>query len=126
MAKVLLIDDDVDLVEMNRSVLASRGVKVLAAYNSDEARAALRAERPGVVVLDVMMETHTAGFDLAREIHDEYPGLPIVMLTGVREATGVPFAFEPDETWLPVLQFLEKPFQPAELADKVQAILKGK
>ena len=126
MAKVLLIDDDVDLIEMNRAVLTNRGLDVAAAYNSDEARTALHAGTPDLVVLDVMMETHTAGFDLAREIHEQHPDLPILMLTGVREATGVPFEFTPDETWLPVLQFLEKPFEPAALADKVQNILKDK
>jgi len=126
MAKVLLIDDDVDLIEMNRAVLTNRGLDVAAAYNSDEARTALQAGTPDLVVLDVMMETHTAGFDLAREIHEQHPDLPILMLTGVREATGVPFEFTPDETWLPVLQFLEKPFEPAALADKVQNILKDK
>ena len=124
MAKVLLVDDDVDLVEMNTAVLTARGIDVAGAYSAREAREALKRDVPDLVVVDVMMETQTAGFDLARDIHAERPDLPILMLTGVREATGVPFAFEPDETWLPVAQFIEKPFDAAALADKIEQTLK--
>ena len=124
MANVLLIDDDTDLIAINTAALKARGHEVSAAYSANEAREALGGSLPDAVVLDVMMETHTAGFDLARQIHEQHPDLPILMLTGVREATGVPFEFKPDETWLPVVQFLEKPFEPSALADKVDALLK--
>ncbi len=125
MAVVILIDDDVDLIEANRAVLAARGFIVRTALNAVEARQCLAAGVPDLVVLDVMMETPTVGFDLAREIHKAAPKLPILMLTGLREAMDVPFQFGPDETWLPVTQFLEKPFSSSALAEKVANILKG-
>ena len=46
------------------------------------------------------------------------------MLSGVHAATGVPFRFKPDETWLPVSKFLDKPVPPATLAGEVEAFLK--
>jgi DNA-binding NtrC family response regulator len=125
MAKVLLIDDDVDLVQVHRTVLESRDHQVDAAYTAEEGRRKLADATPDLVVLDVMMETQTAGFELAREIHDKHPQLPILMLTGVREATGVPFKFSPEETWLPVTKFLEKPFEPTTLADHVDEMTQG-
>jgi DNA-binding response OmpR family regulator len=124
LATVLLIDDDVDLVEMNRAVLVHRGHQVLAAYSAAETRGLLAGVRPDIIVLDVMMESPTAGFDLAREIHQGDPSLPMIILSGVREATGLPFRFEPDETWLPVVKFLEKPVSPAVLASEIEAVLR--
>ena len=123
MAKVLLIDDDVDVVEMNKAVLVHRGHDVWTAFSAAEARTLLASRRPDAVVLDVMMETPSSGFDLAREIHQQFPDLPTLILSGVHDATGVPFRFEPDETWLPVLKFLDKPVEPAKLAGEVEAAL---
>ncbi|MGC9453774.1 MAG: response regulator transcription factor [Phycisphaerae bacterium] len=124
MANVLLVDDDVDLIEINSVVLRSHGHEVTAAYSAAEALKRMEESVPDVIVLDVMMETQTAGFEVARQIHEKHPDLPILLLTGVREATGVPFKFEPDETWLPVVEVLEKPFEPKALGKKVDELLK--
>jgi DNA-binding response OmpR family regulator len=123
MAKVLLIDDDVDLVEMYQLVLSHRGHAVQCAYSADEARKLLRAGRPDIAVLDVMMESPTAGFELARELHAMYPDLPVIMPSGVHQATGVPFRFEPDPDWLPVVKFMDKPVVPEKLVAEIETIV---
>lgn len=123
MAKVLLIDDDTDLVEINKAVLTGKGHDVVVAYSAKEGREKFDTEAPDLVVLDVMMETESAGFNLAREIHEAKPQLPILMLTGVREAMDMPFKYEPDETYLPVVEVLEKPFDAAVLTEKVEKLL---
>lgn len=124
MATILLIDDDVDLVEMNAAVLIHKGHKVLKAFSAADARRLLaEGVKVDAVVLDVMMEDVSSGFELAREIHQQYPDLPTVMLSGVHAATGVPFRFTPDETWLPVAKFMDKPVAPSALAKEVDAIL---
>ncbi len=119
MATVLLVDDDVDLVDAYRIVLETRGHDVLSANSAGEARELLAERRPDAVVSDVMMETPTAGMELVRWIQDRHAGLPVLMLSGVHEKTGSPFRFEPDETWLPVLKFLDKPVAPQTLAEEV-------
>ncbi len=124
MAKVLLVDDDVDLVEMNQLVLSRRGHDVTAAYSAAEARGVLRGLRPDIVVLDVMMESETAGFDLAREVHRDMPGLPILMLSGIRSAMKTPPAFI-ESMDLPVVKFMDKPSSPERLADEIEAALAG-
>jgi DNA-binding NtrC family response regulator len=124
MAKVLLIDDDVDLVKMNEVVLKKRGHEITVAYSATEARAKLPQSRPDIIVLDVMMESRDAGFALAREIHKTYPDMPTIMLSSVHEATGVPFRFEPDDSWLPVVKFMDKPVDPSKLVDEIEATLK--
>ena len=127
MAKVLLIDDDVDLVEMYRLVLTHRGHTVHSAYSAADARKLLAAggagSRPDIVVLDVMMESQTAGIELAREIHATYPDLPMLMPSGVHEAMDVPFRLEPDQDWLPVTKFIDKPVNPEKLADEIETLV---
>ena len=126
MAKVLLVDDDVDLLEMNTAVMAQEGFDVTVAHNTAEARDQLKDGLPDIMVLDVMMETKNAGFNFAREIHQKHPKLPILMLTGVLEDAGVKFKLQPEEAWLPVTTFMEKPVEPDALLAKVKEILKDK
>jgi two-component system OmpR family response regulator len=123
MARVLLVDDDVDLVEMNRLVLAHRGHDVACAYSAAEARSLLADVHPDLVVLDVMMESDTAGFELAREIHDRTPDLPVLMLSAIRSGVTTPPGFTPEEMRLPIVKFMDKPSSPERLADEIDAIL---
>ncbi len=124
MAHILLVDDDMDLVQVNSLVLERRGHQVTVAYSAVEALETLEQCEPDILLVDVMMETKSAGFELARAVHQRYPQMPMVMLTGVRDAMGVNFKFEPDETWLPVTVFLEKPIDPVTLANKVEEVLR--
>lgn len=123
MATILLVDDDVDLVEMNQLVLSQRGHDVSCAYSAAEAREVLAGVRPDIVVLDVMMETDTAGFELARELHDRDPALPILMLSAIRSSIKVPPGFTPDEMKLPIVKFMDKPSSPERLAVEIDAAL---
>jgi two-component system response regulator SaeR len=123
MAHILLVDDDQDLMEMNKTVLAQRGHKITTAYSAAEGEILAKANPPELAVVDVMMEDKTAGFDLARRIHALYPKIPMIMLTGISKEMGLGYTFEPDETWLPVSKFMEKPVNPRVLADEVQKLL---
>ena len=126
MAYILLVDDDEDLIDMNRTVLSQRGHVVAVAYSAAEAKKAAAARPPDAAVLDVMMEDVTVGFELARHLHADLPALPIIMLTGIRKAMNLGYSFEPDETWLPVAKFMEKPVNPRVLADEVEKLLVAK
>ena len=126
MAHILLVDDDQDLIDMNKTALTQHGHKISAAYSSEEARKAAKDNPPDLAVLDVMMEDKTAGFELARHLHEQTPNLPMIMLTGIRKEMNLNYSFAPDETWLPVTKFLEKPVNPRVLADEVDKLLAGK
>jgi CheY-like chemotaxis protein len=73
-----------------------------------------------------MMEDKTAGFDLARKLHEQFPKMPMIMLTGIRKEMDLGFGFEPDETWLPVSKFMEKPVNPRVLAEEAEKLLAAK
>jgi CheY-like chemotaxis protein len=81
------------------------------------------AERPDLIILDMVMENRNAGFDLSRELRnsEHTKGSPLVMITSVNDS--IPFRVEPDRTWLPVDALIEKPVDPPLLLDVVNRIL---
>jgi len=122
-AKVLLIDDDVDFVRINRTFLERR-FDVAVAYDGTEGMARAREVRPDVIVLDVMMEELNEGFDVVREVRND-PDLqrtPIIMLTSVNRMLR-PLHFEADEDWLPVSVFLDKPVSPERLMEEIDRLI---
>ncbi len=124
--KVLVIDDDADFVESIVNLLEARGYAVASAPNGTEGVQKAKTEKPDVILLDVMMTTKDEGFNVARELHDidDVKNTPVIMVTGVRKEMSLPFGFEPDETWLPVKQILEKPVKPEVLLNAVADALK--
>ncbi|MFW6189363.1 MAG: response regulator transcription factor [Planctomycetota bacterium] len=122
MAKVLLVDDDREFVEVTSILLESNDFDVATAYNAEDGKQAAVAEQPDVIILDVMMETQTAGFDAARWLREreETADIPIILLTAVNQE--VPWRFESDEVWLPVDEFLDKPVSPEKLLNEVQKV----
>ena len=123
MGTILLVDDDVDMIEAYKLVVTQHGPEVKVAYSAEEARELLKSERPDAIVLDVMMERLDSGFDLAREVNQQFPDLPVILLTGIHRAVSRSLHFEPDETWLPVVKFLDKPVDPGVLANQIDAML---
>ncbi len=124
--KVLVIDDDNDFVESIVNLLEARGYAVASASNGKDGVQKAKAEKPDLVLLDVMMTTKDEGFNVARELHgiEALKKTPVIMVTGVRKEMNLPFGFEPDETWLPVKQILEKPVKPETLLNAVADALK--
>jgi len=124
--KVLLVDDDVDFVEINKEVLEEKGYKVEVAYNGKKALEKALKERPDVIILDVVMITPTEGIHVSQELrkHEETKNIPIIMLTAVREKMSIPYKIEPEEEYLPVTEFVEKPIPPDKLIEKVEEMLR--
>lgn len=118
---ILIVDDDPDQRLTLRLPLEANGYAVYEAASYAEGLAAVKEINPDLVILDVMMETTTAGFQFALSIHSpeadsefkEYKNLPIIMLTAIHSTT--PLRFAPDEYYLPVQTFLEKPVEPEVL-----------
>ncbi|MBN2369232.1 MAG: response regulator transcription factor [Vicinamibacteria bacterium] len=125
MKKILVVDDDPDLRNAIRTVLETR-YEITEAGGRDEAREVLKADRPDLIILDVMMDTTSTGFELAREFRKDknLAQTRILMLTSVDSAANIDFksaAGDPD--WLPVDEYLSKPLQPKVLLQKVDNLL---
>ena len=126
-ARILIVDDDADITEAMRIVLENKGYSVDAASDSKDALNHLKSQKPDLIILDVMMNTKSEGFDFARDLKKD-PGsrdIPFLLLTAIKEKTGIDFKpAAGDETWLPVEEFLDKPVKPEQLIEKVESLLK--
>ena len=125
--KILVVDDDIDFVESVTIVLEANGFDVVSANDGEAGLAKAKAERPDLMLLDVMMATDSEGFEVARKISEapELRGMPVIMVTGIRDAKELPFGYQPDDTWLPVDRLLEKPIDPDKLIEEVKNALAG-
>jgi DNA-binding response OmpR family regulator len=125
-AKILIVDDDLDLANAMQAILESRDYTVVTASDKAGGMELVRTEKPDLLILDVIMSTWSDGFDMARELksQSELKDVPILMLTGVRDKTGIDFKSSAgDPTWLPVDAFLDKPVESETLLAEVEKIL---
>ncbi len=122
--KILIVDDDKDLVQTLEAALRHNGYEVAKAYSGAEGLAALVKEKPDLIILDVMMETDTAGFEIADQIRNsrassryaEFKNIPIVMLTAINQVTNSRFSLGDKDSFLPdIKDFLTKPIKIEEL-----------
>jgi len=120
---ILLVDDDRVHVATNRLLFEKAGYSVSAAYDAESGLEVARAEKPDLVVLDVIMGSPEAGFELCRALRADksLKGTRLLVLTAV--AQEFQMAFEPDGMWLPADGFLEKPIEPDALLAEVEQIL---
>ena len=124
--KILIIDDDPDFVMATTVVLEAKNYKVFSAKDRKDGIEKVGRVLPDLIIMDVMMEKMSDGFELAREIkHDErYKKIPILMLTAVGEKTGFNFSkIAGDEAWLPVDDYAEKPIKPEELIASIEKLI---
>ena len=121
MAKILIVDDDPDMVEASRIVLERDGHSVEQASNIDQGLQKIAETSPELLILDVMMEEPDDGLRFARQVRRAGNQLPILMLTSVNRALGIQIG--KDEEMVPVDEFVEKPVDPATLSAKVKALL---
>ena len=126
--KILLVDDDPDFLEMHKAVLQNHGYEVLTAMSGREGLERVRAEMPDLIILDLMMEKHDAGFSFSKTLKTDplFKRIPILMVTSVAEATGYRFSLEEDGYWMKTDDFLDKPVLPAVLLDRVGRLLEKK
>ena len=129
-AEILLVDDDRDFREALEIILANHGFTVRTAGNRQEALESLKAKRPDLIILDVMMTTDTEGFDLAYEVKKKHgtEDLPIIFLTSflekVRDEGPGEFQHILGEEW-PAKWIFEKPVDTKKLIAKIEGILAG-
>lgn len=125
--KILVVDDDVQFVDTVKTLLESVGYEVSYAYQVKKGLELAKAMTPDLILLDVMFAGPSGpdGFEVSRQLHQDsaLKDIPVIILSGVRKATELPFKFEPDETWMPVKAFLEKPIKPDKLLPEIEKVL---
>ncbi|MFQ5721990.1 MAG: PleD family two-component system response regulator [Candidatus Aminicenantales bacterium] len=125
-AKILLVDDDPDFLEIHKTILEKHNYQVLTATSAEEGLMRVRTDLPDLIVLDLIMEKHDAGFSFSKKVKTDplFKKIPILMVTSVAEATGYRFSLEEDGYWMKVDDFIDKPVKPEVLLEKVSSLLK--
>ena len=127
--KILVVDDDPDILDAVTMILESQGHKVVTARDGVEGLAALKAENPDLMILDLMMPKMD-GFAVCKELQDprwsKYKSIPILVLTSVREeASRRRYELETGLE-LDVDDYVEKPMAPDILLERVGRLIKKK
>jgi two-component system response regulator MprA len=127
--KILIVDDDKDLVVSLSQAIKANGYEAVAAYSGVEGLKKLLEEKPDLVILDVMMETDTAGFEAVYQIRSKSEAskyksikdVPIIILTAIAQTTNSRFSLNEKESFLPQINdFITKPVKIDDLIEKIK------
>jgi CheY-like chemotaxis protein len=127
--KIMVVDDDPGIRDSLQTILESRQYTVITAADRTEGMDKIKAEKPDLLILDIMMSSWLDGLDMSKKLKKDpqFSDMPIVMLTGVRAKTGFdlrPRSGGPD--WCSVDAYLDKPVAPAALLAEVERLLPRK
>ncbi len=129
--KILVIDDDPDLVESIRIVLEANNYNVSSAANGTEGLRLIKEIHPDLIILDVMMDSITEGFHVSQQLRNQdpqseysaYSTIPILMLTAVSQKMHMEFSPQTDGDYLPVDEFVDKPIKIEALLQRVKKLI---
>jgi len=121
MKRILIIDDEKEMVDLLQMRLEAADYEILVAYDSQEGLDKARAEKPDLILLDIMMPKMN-GYQVCRElkIDDGTKGIPVVMLTAKAQ--------ESDKFWgteVGADAYVTKPFEASELLEKIRGFLES-
>ena len=118
--KILVVDDEVDLVKTIQFSLELEGYKVLVSYNGEDALAQARKENPDLILLDIMLPK-LDGYKVCRllKFDEQYKHIPILMMTAKTQEKDKLMGKETGAD-----EYITKPFDMEELTEKIKEYLK--
>jgi len=115
--KVLIIDDDTDVLGTTGPLLAHEGFEIFSAETVERGMEIIEEIKPDVVLLDIMFpEKKTRGFEAAGEIKEKHPDLPIIALTAINREYAFDFAQED----IQAEEFVNKPIDTNKLVELIK------
>jgi len=121
--KILLVDDDIDLLEQNKLLLESKGVEVFTAETGEEGIAKFDEVKPDAAVIDLIMEEHDSGFVLCHKLKKTEQGkkIPVFILTSATYETGFKFSATTveEQKWIKCDGLINKPVVIDDLVSKI-------
>ncbi|MBD3237333.1 MAG: response regulator [Candidatus Eisenbacteria bacterium] len=120
--KVMIVDDDRDLIDTTKAILEASGYEVAVAYDGPECLEKVAGVSPDLIIMDLMMGSYTEGLDTIKKLQEDptVGKTPMILMTSVDMRSPIGGGME--ET-LPVEHYLVKPVDPAELIKTVQKCL---
>lgn len=125
--KILVVDDDPDVLEAIEIILQASGYQVVTAKDGEESLAKLKDEKPDLMILDLLMPKMD-GFEVCKQLKDprwsKYAHIPIIILTSVPEKAGQRRYELETGIRMDVDDYVEKPIERSTLLDRVGKLLK--
>ena len=123
-AKILVIDDDPDLVEALKIILETGSYRVISAFDGEEGLSRVKEENPDLIILDLLLPKED-GDVLCRELKADprYANVPILVLTAVAEKMSSKLFPKHRIRSLPADDYVDKPVQPQDLLGRVRRLL---
>lgn len=122
--KILLVDDDIDLLEQTKLLLESKGFSVVTAEDSEQGFKTFQQEKPDAAIIDLIMEQMDSGFILCYKIKKTEHGkkIPVYLLTSATYETGFKFSASTQEEkeWIKCDGIIHKPVVVEELISKLE------
>jgi len=117
--KILMVDDDVDLIAQYQPVLEQAGFEFKAAYDGTEGLEAFQSFKPDAMLVDLAMEHFDSGFILCHRVKstDEGKNIPVIIMTAAGSETGLRFGTDTAEekNWIKADAYLDKPIAPRDV-----------
>lgn len=123
--KILVVDDDLDLLDQMATILSAAGYEVVTAEGRAAAEETILKTKADLAIVDLMMEEKDSGFMLSYQLKKLFPEMPVILLTAVAGATGLSFNTQQAEaqSWMKVDKLLDKPVRPEQLKAEIQRLL---
>ncbi len=117
--KILIIDDDPDIITAYSAFFASKGYETRSSFNSTKGRVEIETFQPDLIILDVMMETPDEGFVFAQQLLDEKVRIPVIITSSIAKAGQEIFDIDIPN----VKAVMQKPVELEKLSSLVEKIL---
>jgi CheY-like chemotaxis protein len=123
--KVLIVDDDADFHSIVRTVLRPPGYSVISAYSEREGLEVARRDRPDIILLDIIMQSTTDGFEFCREAKRDprIKHTPILGISAIEMVIGAPLPPDFASDLFPVDGYLRKPVAPEKLFAELKRLI---
>jgi CheY-like chemotaxis protein len=127
-AKVLMIDDDQDCRAFVKVLLESNGYTFVEADCGKEGLRKVREHRPDLILVDVMMECDSEGYDITQAIkhraeYADFRNVPVLMLSSIQESPDELFPMAPESEMIRPDRYLTKPIDASVLLEAVRKAL---
>lgn len=121
---ILVVDDDIDIQVQMKAILEAQDHHPIITGGVLQARQMLATNPVDLILLDVMMNKDSDGFNFAQELKgdDRFKNIPIIMVTSVNQKMPFSFGTDSDGDFLPVEKFMEKPVDPEALVNAINEL----
>jgi DNA-binding response OmpR family regulator len=118
--KILIIDDDPDIIEAATVLLESKNYKVLSETDPDKGFESALNNKPDLIILDIMMTEPDDGFFLLKKLKKNNITAPVIIYSSVSNALGYDFG---KNSLIQVDEFIDKPAEPEMLLNTIEKLL---